>query len=209
MFAEEARPSLSERDWKPVDVGGSVALLVEQQLAVWDSALLVSRWLAERPELVRGRHVAELGAGAALPSLTAALCGAASVVATDYDQFSVDAAARAAQHNLAATGCDALGRVRAARFDWKEASAPGYAPSFGPVELLIAADCNYYTKASPWLVAAVLAHLADGGTLLLASRDGRAGLDSCLALLRSHPSLVEVSHHTFSDQDHMWTFERR
>jgi hypothetical protein len=31
------------------------------------------------------------------------------------------------------------------------------------VEVLIAADCNYYARSSPWLVAAVLAHLAAGG----------------------------------------------
>ena len=52
----------------------------------------------------------------------AALCEAASVVVTDYDAFSVAAAARAAAHNCALNpAVAALGRVRAERLDWKDA----------------------------------------------------------------------------------------
>ena len=151
----------------------------------------------------------QLGAGAALPSLAAALCGAESVIATDYDRHSCEAAARAAEHNRNVSGCAALGRVRVERLDWRDTAAPGFRPAWGPVDVLIAADCNYYPDASPWLVAAVRAHLADGGTLLLASREGRAGLAPCLAMLRADAELAEVAHHAFSAQDHLWTFERR
>ena len=151
----------------------------------------------------------QLGAGAALPSLAAALCGAESVIATDYDRHSCEAAARAAEHNRNVSGCAALGRVRVERLDWRDTAAPGFRPAWGPVEVLIAADCNYYPGASPWLVAAVRAHLADGGTLLLASREGRAGLAPCLAMLRADAELAEVANHAFSAQDHLWTFERR
>ena len=211
LFAEEPPQALHEREWSPVDVGGPTSLLIEpMQAEVWGSALILSRWLMQRPDTVRNRRVAELGAGAGLPSLTAALCGAESVVVTDYDRFSVDAAARAAAHNYAVTGVAALGRVRAERLDWKEACLPGFTPSWGPGDVLIAADCNYYSRASPWLVAAVMAHLAEGGTLLLASRDGRAGLDKCLALLRAQPGLLESQQRqSFSAADHLWTFERR
>ena len=102
LFAEGPPLALHEREWTAVDVGGPTSLLVEpRQAEVWGSALLLARWLMQRPDTVRGRHVAELGAGVGLPSLTAALCEAASVVVTDYDAFSVAAAARAAAHNCA------------------------------------------------------------------------------------------------------------
>ena len=73
LFAEEPPLALHEREWSAVDVGGPTSLLVEpSQAEVWGSALLLSRWLMQRPEVTRGRHVAELGAGAGLPSLTRA-----------------------------------------------------------------------------------------------------------------------------------------
>jgi predicted nicotinamide N-methyase len=126
LFAEEPPLALHEREWSAVDVGGPTSLLVElRQAEVWGSALLLSCWLMRRPETVRGRHVAELGAGVGLPSLTAALCDAASVVVTDYDREGVAAAARAAAHNCAVNPCvAALGRVRAERLDWKDACPP-------------------------------------------------------------------------------------
>ena len=123
LFADGPPLALHEREWTAVDVGGPTSLLVEpRQAEVWGSALLLARWLMQRPDTVRGRHVAELGAGVGLPSLTAALCEAASVVVTDYDAFSVAAAARAAAHNCALNpAVAALGRVRAERLDWKDA----------------------------------------------------------------------------------------
>ena len=63
LFADEPPCELHERQWTPVEVGGAGAvtsLLVEPQHGVvWDSALLVSKWLLERPELCRGRRCAE------------------------------------------------------------------------------------------------------------------------------------------------------
>ena len=53
--------------------------------------------------------VVELGAGAALPSLVAAVLGASSVVATDYDAIGCEAAARSRDvnaHVLAVAGRD-------------------------------------------------------------------------------------------------------
>jgi len=64
LFAEEPPADLHEREWTSVEVGGAGAvtsLLVEPQHGVvWDSALLVSKWLLERPELCRGRRCAEV-----------------------------------------------------------------------------------------------------------------------------------------------------
>ena len=51
---------------------------------LWPAAKLLAWYLHARPEAVLGQTVLELGAGAALPSLCAALIGARSVLVTDF-----------------------------------------------------------------------------------------------------------------------------
>ena len=52
---------------------------------LWNGAQVVSRYLERHiPDLVRNKTVLELGAGAGLPSLVAAIHGASKVVVTDY-----------------------------------------------------------------------------------------------------------------------------
>ncbi|TYJ23245.1 hypothetical protein E1A91_A08G178100v1 [Gossypium mustelinum] len=53
---------------------------------VWDSALVLSRWVSTHLNF-QGKSVLELGAGAGLPGLTAALLGATRVVLTDVQQL--------------------------------------------------------------------------------------------------------------------------
>lgn len=51
---------------------------------LWNGARVVAAHFEADPALVRGRTVLELGAGAALPSIVAAVLGARKVVATDF-----------------------------------------------------------------------------------------------------------------------------
>ena len=51
---------------------------------LWNGSKLMSNYLEMHPELVQGRTVLELGAGAGLPSLVAAMLGARKVVMTDF-----------------------------------------------------------------------------------------------------------------------------
>ncbi|KAF4595592.1 phytanoyl-CoA dioxygenase [Ophiocordyceps camponoti-floridani] len=51
---------------------------------LWNGAKMAADYLERRPETVRGRTVLELGAGAGLPSLVAAVLGAEQVVVTDF-----------------------------------------------------------------------------------------------------------------------------
>ena len=53
---------------------------------VWPGGKVLGEWLAARPELVRGKAVLELGAGAGLPGLVAAAAGAASTTLTDLPE---------------------------------------------------------------------------------------------------------------------------
>jgi predicted nicotinamide N-methyase len=52
---------------------------------LWNAGRITADYLTEHAdELVKNRHVLELGAGAGLPSFVAAMKGAKSVVVTDY-----------------------------------------------------------------------------------------------------------------------------
>ena len=182
IFAPEPEPALHEREWVTAPlVGASRVWLEPTQAVVWGSALHISRWLLKHPESVCGRTVAELGAGTGLPSLCARLSGAVSVVGSDYDEAGVAALRRAIEYNR-------LSHVSAMKLDWFDALQPEFTTAHAPVQVLIVADCNYYSRACEALFATVLTHLLPGGTLLLASRDGRASLSEFLQRLHSHSS---------------------
>lgn len=196
-FEPQPEALLHERLWAAAPLGpeGPNLLLEATLVTVWGSAARVARWLVSHPEAVRGRRVVELGAGAGLPSLVAGTIGAASVVCTDYDEPGVAAASRAVEHNCSALGrlAGRLSQVSCVRLDWRDAARPGATLAFEPAEVIIAADCNYYTAALEPLLATIQAYLRPGGTLLLASKEGRASLDACIdALLSNGCEVVET-----------------
>ncbi|MCB4793521.1 50S ribosomal protein L11 methyltransferase [Pseudomonas sp. NP21570] len=57
----------------------------------WASGLVLARWLAERPEWVRGKRVLDFGAGSGVAAIAAAKAGAAEVVACDLDPLALAA----------------------------------------------------------------------------------------------------------------------
>ncbi|WP_447588962.1 class I SAM-dependent methyltransferase [Aquipseudomonas campi] len=57
----------------------------------WASGLVLARWLAERPNWVRGKRVLDFGAGSGVAAIAAAKAGAAEVVACDLDPLALDA----------------------------------------------------------------------------------------------------------------------
>ncbi len=66
----------------------------------WASGLALARWLAERPEWVRGRRVLDFGSGSGIAGIAAARAGAAEVVACDLDPLAL----RASRANAALNG---------------------------------------------------------------------------------------------------------
>ena len=67
----------------------------------WGSGLALARWLAQHPEAVAGKRVADLGSGCGIGAVAAVMQGAASVWACDNDQHALQAtAANAALNGL-------------------------------------------------------------------------------------------------------------
>ena len=56
----------------------------------WASGLVLARWLAERPEWVRGKRVLDFGAGSGVAAIAAAKAGATEVVACDLDPLAIE-----------------------------------------------------------------------------------------------------------------------
>jgi predicted nicotinamide N-methyase len=65
----------------------------------WAGGLALARYVGERPDVVAGRRVFELGTGSGLVSIAALRAGAAAATATDIDPFSIEAAALNARAN--------------------------------------------------------------------------------------------------------------
>ena len=57
----------------------------------WASGLAMARYLAERPEWVRGKRVLDFGAGSGIAGIAAARAGALEVVACDLAPLALDA----------------------------------------------------------------------------------------------------------------------
>lgn len=103
----------------------------------WGSGIALARWLLDRPALVQGRRVVDLGSGCGVVAVAAALAGAATVVACDTDPDALAAtAANAAINGVAVTLCAALADLPA------------------DSDLLVMADVLYDRENLPLLEAA-------------------------------------------------------
>jgi predicted nicotinamide N-methyase len=65
----------------------------------WASGLVLARWLAERPEWVRGKRVLDFGAGSGVTAIAAAKAGALEVVACDLDPLAIESCRANAELN--------------------------------------------------------------------------------------------------------------
>jgi len=83
----------------------------------WASGLVLARWLAERPEWVRGKRVLDFGAGSGVAAIAAAKAGAAEVVACDLDPQALQACRANAALNGVRLGYSVDFFAEADRFD--------------------------------------------------------------------------------------------
>ncbi|MDF0731338.1 50S ribosomal protein L11 methyltransferase [Pseudomonas entomophila] len=83
----------------------------------WASGLAMARYLAERPEWVRGKRVLDFGAGSGIAGIAAARAGALEVVACDLDPLALDACRANAALNGVELGYSEDFFAEADRFD--------------------------------------------------------------------------------------------
>ncbi|VXC82635.1 Predicted nicotinamide N-methyase [Pseudomonas sp. 8Z] len=83
----------------------------------WASGLVLARWLAERPEWVRGKRVLDFGAGSGVAAIAAAKAGAAEVVACDLDPLALAACHANAELNAVTLSYSADFFTELDRFD--------------------------------------------------------------------------------------------
>ena len=156
---------------------------------LWRAAVLLSREIAAAPHAVAGARILELGAGVGLVGLTAAKCGAAAVVLSDFETPLLDALHASVRRN----NLEHVARV--VRLDWREeldgsdAAADAFASlhlgggrhgdaaaSLAPDEtfdIVLGSDVLYESIHATALPHAVHRRLRKGGTcrLLGAVRD--------------------------------------
>lgn len=134
---------------------------------VFPAAVALACAVVSKPELVRGKAVAELGAGLGISGLAASFAGAATVTLLDREPEALHCAMATAQLNgLPTAAVDAAGEpppgaIRAALFDWTAAAAPVNA------DVVLASEVLYDAESIAPLAEAVLKVLkspgADGG----------------------------------------------
>lgn len=129
----------------------------------WPAGIALARVLLDRPELVRGRHVLDIGAGGGVASLAAARAGAARVVANDLDPWA-----------------GAITRLAAERqgLDVETHTADLTTVPFAVEEfdLVVASDLAYERHAAPQQ-RALLEHARTTGADVLIADAGRTYFD--------------------------------
>ena len=125
----------------------------------WAGGQALARFIAERPETVRGQRVLDFASGSGLVAIAAAKAGAARVEASEIDEFALSAIALNAERNGVEIHVRA-GNIIGVIEDW---------------DVVLAGDVSYERDMAA-AVTAWLATLAARGADVLVGDPGRAYL---------------------------------
>lgn len=161
-------------------------------LSIWGTSIVLSRWLAEQSETLRGKTVLELGAGCGLGGLTTViLCGAKGVCMTDVNSKTLDNLRHNINLNQAALGSS---RVMAAALDWTDKKT--WAPllkAWGKFDVIVGSDLVYDKSVVSPFVDVVDGLMKPKGRFLYATPTQRAGRsDLSGALMKRGFSVVSL-----------------
>jgi predicted nicotinamide N-methyase len=158
----------------------------------WPGGIALARLLLDRPELVVGARVLDLGTGGGVAALAAARAGAASVVANDRDPWALATARLAAERQglaldfLLAEITEVPGVDGAAEVD--ESLSPSAARELPAPwrghDVILCADLAYERRFAPRIRAFLEAARAGGARVLVADA-GRAYFDETGCTLRA------------------------
>lgn len=173
---------------------------------VWDSALVLSEWMATQGRLVFDFHnktVLELGAGAGLPGLTSALLGASRVVLTDTEPL-----LPGLLKNVEVNG---LGdRVEVRELVWGSDESRSHSGESGEFDLVLMSDV-FYDQEEMAALAETLKVVCGKGTMVWAASEVRPWTGECLNVLVSEGfGIVELpsqlGHSTSLEQEDLVLF---
>ncbi|XP_027362181.1 protein N-lysine methyltransferase METTL21A-like [Abrus precatorius] len=137
---------------------------------VWESAIILSEWMTAQREMdLRGKKVLELGAGAGLPGLTAAMLGANHVLLTDVEPL-----IKALVRNVEANGLGNVVKVR--KLVWGRDESPG------EFDLVLMSDVLFDPEQMGAL-AQTLKSVCGDHTRVWAATEVRPWTGDCLAVL--------------------------
>ena len=143
---------------------------------VWECGELLSAKLAAEPSLCKGKTVLELGAGCGLVAMTAALCGATRVVASDGDEGSC----AHLEDILKANGLQSV--IVPPPLRWEAASADT-AKTLGAFDVVLGADVTYNPANADALCNALVAHASPSTKILLAHKRRQPADDATIKRL--------------------------
>jgi predicted nicotinamide N-methyase len=146
----------------------------------WAGGQTLARYLLDRPELVAGRRVLDLGCGSGVAAIAAAKAGAASVLANDIDFFAGIAAALNADVNAVELQVNALDLL---------SDTTAFSPS--EIDLVLACDV-FYDAGIGARALAFLHRCRAAGARVLVGDPGREWLPQEL-LTRRFEDAVEVA----------------
>ncbi|XP_022155530.1 protein N-lysine methyltransferase METTL21A-like [Momordica charantia] len=143
---------------------------------VWNSAVVLAEWMATRCKLLdfdfKDKTVIELGAGAGLPGLMAALLGASRVVLTDIESL-----LPGLLQNVDANG---LGdRVEVRELVWGSDKSVSQANELGEFDLILMSDVFFDQEEMPPL-AQILKIIAGENSIIWAASELRPWTIECL-----------------------------
>ncbi|XP_019155910.1 PREDICTED: methyltransferase-like protein 23 [Ipomoea nil] len=144
---------------------------------IWDSALLLSNWIATHRQTFEfaGKTVLELGAGTGLPGMTAARLGAKRVILTDIEPL-----VPGLRKSVEANG---LGeRVWVSRLVWGCDELPSRLVESGEVDAVLMSDVLFDAEEMAGL-AKTLKEVCGEGTKVWAATEVRESTSDCLAEL--------------------------
>jgi predicted nicotinamide N-methyase len=144
----------------------------------WAGGLALARFVLDHAERVAGRRVLDLGTGAGLVAIAAAMAGAAQVIGADVDRYALAALRLNAAHNGVAVGV--------MEGDLTLGESP-------PVDLILVGDLFYAPDLAERVIAFLDRCLADGMEVLIGD-PWRAPLPTARVTLLAEYKVAETGH---------------
>ena len=168
---------------------------------VWPCAIALSQIVLAEPSLVAAKKCLEVGAGLAMPSVSAALAGAAFVLATDREPDAI----RYALANAAENECSPQ-VVSAELLDWSLAGSPIGSDPAAPIgskfDVVLCSDVLYDATAPPLLSRLLHECVLPGGCVLLTDNADRPYKDTRTDVLLELVGCARSERHTTASVRH-------